>query len=90
MIFKNLVFTEVVLFKEIIAFCSENRKCWEKNGVLIIKVGGTYSCHWALKGYSSRPKIVRSQESGCQDIARIATNIHLDFCLWEGNEIDRV
>jgi hypothetical protein len=46
----------LMLFKEIIAVCSENHKkplntLYGQNAELLnVKVGGTYSYHWALKG----------------------------------------
>jgi hypothetical protein len=45
-----------MLFKEIIAVYSFNRKksthtlCGQNAELLILKVGGAYSYHWALKG----------------------------------------
>jgi hypothetical protein len=47
-----------MLYREIIAVCSEihtkhiNRLCGQKVEFVNIKPGGTYSNHWALKGYS--------------------------------------
>jgi hypothetical protein len=44
-----------ILFKEIIAACSENRKkpinilCEKNAGLLMIKADCTYSYHWAFK-----------------------------------------
>jgi hypothetical protein len=45
----------LTLFKEIIAACSENHAtpistlCWQNAELLIVKAGGTYSYHLALK-----------------------------------------
>jgi hypothetical protein len=45
-----------VLFKEIIAVYSENHTktkntiCGQMAELLVVKAGGTYSHHWALKG----------------------------------------
>jgi hypothetical protein len=47
-----------MLYREIIAVCSEihtkhiNTLCGQNVGLLNVKLGGTYSNHWALKGYS--------------------------------------
>jgi hypothetical protein len=41
----------LTLFKEIIAVYSENHmKHIQNEELLIVKAGGTYSYHWALKG----------------------------------------
>jgi hypothetical protein len=41
----------LTLFEEIIAVYSENHTKQIKNAeLLIVKAGGTYSYHWALKG----------------------------------------
>jgi hypothetical protein len=39
-----------MLFKEIITDHSENTLCGQNAELLIIKAGGAYSYHWALKG----------------------------------------
>ena len=45
-----------MLYKEIIAVCSEihtkhmNALCGQNVELLNVKLGGTYSDHWALKG----------------------------------------
>jgi hypothetical protein len=42
-----------MLFRELIALYCENHMkyiLWAECGVNVLKVGGTYSNHWALKG----------------------------------------
>jgi len=45
-----------ILYREIIAVCSEihakhiNTLCGQNTQLLNVKVGGTYSDHWALEG----------------------------------------
>jgi hypothetical protein len=47
-----------MLYREIIAVCSEihtkhiNTLCGQNVGFVNVKPGGTYSNHWALKGYN--------------------------------------
>jgi hypothetical protein len=47
-----------MLYREIIAVCSEihtkhtNTLCGQNVEFFNVKLGGTYSNHWALKGYS--------------------------------------
>jgi hypothetical protein len=46
----------LTLFKEVFAVYSENntkptnKLCGQNAELLIFKTGGTYSCHWVLKG----------------------------------------
>jgi hypothetical protein len=43
----------LMLFRELIAlYCENDMKyiLWAECGVNVLKVGGTYSNHWALKG----------------------------------------
>jgi hypothetical protein len=45
-----------MMFREIIAVYSENHMklinpiCGQNAELLIVKAGGAYTCHWALKG----------------------------------------
>jgi hypothetical protein len=41
-----------MLFKEVIV-CSDNsmKLCVQGTELVIVKAGGTYSCHWDLKGW---------------------------------------
>jgi hypothetical protein len=48
--------SQLMLYREIIAVCSEihtkhiNTLCGQNVELLNVKLGGTYSNHWALKG----------------------------------------
>jgi hypothetical protein len=50
--------SQLMLYREIIFVCSEihtkhkNTLCGQKAEFVNVKRGGTYSKHWALKGYS--------------------------------------
>jgi len=47
---------QLLLYREVIAVCSQihtkriNPLCWRNLELLNVKLGGTYSDHWALKG----------------------------------------
>ena len=51
-----------MLYREIIAVCSEihtdhiNTLCWQNVALLNVKHVGTYSNHWATKGWNSDVK----------------------------------
>jgi hypothetical protein len=49
--------SQLMLYREIIAVCSQihtkhlNTLCGQNLGLLNVKLGGTYSEHWVLKGW---------------------------------------
>jgi hypothetical protein len=58
-----------MLYREIIAVCSEihrkhiNTLCGQNVELLNVKPGGTYSNHWALKGWEGKPRITPTCDS---------------------------
>jgi hypothetical protein len=77
-----------MLYSEIIAVCSEihtkhiNTLCGQNVQFVNVKPGGTYSDHWALKGYTKR---CGTKQAKCVPISTPLLHTTIYFCRLEAS-----